>query len=902
MSVSLDHHEPLRDDVRMLGRRLGEALQAREGLPFYDQVESIRQWAHQAVSGDPAARARIDSFLGEADAGALMDVSRAFGHFLGLANIAEQYHRIRRWRAHASEKPNTAPPDSVRALVQRLLSAGMPRERIVAAVRSLAIDLVLTAHPTEVARRTLIQKHDEIAEAIARLDQVAMTPGDRQAAEQTLRRLLIGIWETDEIRTQRPTPVDEARWGFTTVEHSLWHALPDCLRELDAVLRDLLGERLPLEAAPLRIGSWMGGDRDGNPFVTHRVTREVILLARWMAVDLYLRDLELLRADLSMSRCGARLRALVGDGSHEPYRDWLKQVRERLQATHQDIMRELEGRPATAHAGAVPYHDSAELFADLRLCHDDLVDCSMTALAEGPLLDTLRRISCFGLPLLRLDVRQESTRHAEALDAITRYLGLGSYLDWDEAARQKFLLDELANPRPLLPLSALAPEAEAGFSDEVREVLATFRMLATQPAEALGAYVISMAHEPSDVLAVLLLQRKAEVPRPMRVVPLFETFDDLAHAPGCLDALLSLPGYREHIGNRQEIMIGYSDSAKDAGFLSAAWAQYRAQEGLTAVAARHGVSLVLFHGRGGTVSRGGAPTRQALRSQPPGSVHGALRVTEQGEMIRMKFGLPEVARRHLERYLAATLEATLVPPPAPAEAWRTLMDRFSEVSMAAYRRQIRGHQAFIDYLRTVTPELELQMLPLGSRPARRRAGGGVETLRAIPWVFAWTQIRLMLPAWLGVLEAFETLPEDSRAATLRDMAADWPFFAGLLDMLEMVMAKSDPAIASHYEHTLTGRDDLRALGGQLRGSRERLVAVLAQLNSGPEWSARNPILAQSIRLRTPYLLPLHLLQAELMRRRRAELAGRPDSDAPTPYDHALMVTMTGIAAGLRNTG
>jgi phosphoenolpyruvate carboxylase len=365
------------------------------------------------------------------------------------------------------------------------------------------------------------------------------------------------------------------------------------------------------------------------------------------------------------------------------------------------------------------------------------------------------------------------------------------------------------------------------------------------------------------------------------------------------------------IDGTQEIMIGYSDSAKDAGFVAAAWAQYRAQEELTAVAARHGIKLVLFHGRGGSVSRGGAPTHQALRSQPPGSVSGALRVTEQGEMIRMKFGLPAEAQRNLERYLSATLEATLMPPPPPEVAWRELMETLSATSMQAYRQQVREHPAFIAYLRAVTPELELQLLPLGSRPARRQAGGGIETLRAIPWVFAWTQIRLMLPAWLGVLEAMEAVPAPHRQSRLREMAQQWPFFASLMDMLEMVLAKSDIAIAKHYEQTLTQAPELLALGETLRAQYEALAELLAGIQVGPDWPTRNSVLAQSIRLRAPYLLPLHLLQAELMRRRRLLVANRLSSspkdaasalEAPTDCDHGLMVTMTGIAAGLRNTG
>ena len=904
MSNDPDHHAPLREDVRLLGRLLGESLAAQKGQAFFQDVENARRWALKAVTGDAEARAQLDRLLAESSEETVHDIARAFSHFLSLANMAEQHHRLRRRRLRAQSSPEQMPADSIEALLRQLLARGVSAQTIRDQVRQLAIDLVLTAHPTEVSRRTLIQKQDEVAACLHRLDDGTLDPFERAAVHDQLRRVMMSIWETDEIRNQRPTPVDEARWGFTTVENSLWLALPSCLRELDRALRVTVGEGLPLELAPLRIGSWMGGDRDGNPFVTHVVTRECIWLARWMAADLFLRDVDALRADLSMSRCGELLRARVGSGSREPYRDWLRQVRERLMQTREHANALRAGR-VPAPATWEPYHDSAELLADLRLCHDDLKSCGLTAIADGPLLDTLRRVSGFGLALLRLDIRQESGRHVQALSAITRYLGRGDYGQWSEAERQAFLLAELDNPRPFLPEAILHGDPVAPFDAETREVLATFRMLATQPRESLGAYVISMAHQPSDVLAVLLLQLKAEVPQPLRVVPLFETYDDLARAPECLDALLSLPAYRARIDGSQEVMIGYSDSAKDAGFLAAAWAQYQAQEGLAAVAAKHGVKLVLFHGRGGTVSRGGAPTRQALRSQPPGSVAGALRVTEQGEVIRMKFGLPGLARHHLERYLAATLEASLAPPPQPEPHWRDLMDQLSATSMRIYRHWLRETPDFIEYLRTVTPELELQLLPLGSRPARRQTGGGIETLRAIPWVFAWTQIRLMLPAWLGVVEALEqALQQDQDGSRLREAVSRWPFLAGLIDMLEMVLAKSDMAIASHYEQLLAERGELRDMGAALRAMPERLLTVLADLQSGPDWPSRNPILAQSIRLRSPYLLPLHLLQAELMRRRRLHLRehGGIASAVGTPHDHAIMVTMTGIASGLRNTG
>lgn len=896
MTLQTPREEPLRDDVRRLGQLLGEALQAQEGSDFFHQVELARQRSQRAVQGDSVAHAQLLEFLQQADATTLRDVARAFGHFLNLANIAEQYHPIRLRRE--SVLPSAA--DGMRELLSRALAGGIRRQQILEAVSRLDVELVLTAHPTEVTRRTLMQKQDEIAEILAQLHEARLTDSERSGAWERLRRRVVAAWETDEIRGQRPTPVDEAKWGFATVENSLWKALPACLRELDACLREVLGEGLPLQATPIRMGSWMGGDRDGNPFVTHKVTAEVILLARWMACDLYLRDIDTLRAELSLSRCGTKIRARVGEHSREPYRDWLKQVRSRLQATQAAALVAL-GQPDAAllaEAGeAQAYEAGSELLSDMQLCHDDLQSAGLALLCEGGLSDTLRRIASFGFGLMRLDIRQESTRHADALAAITKYLGLGDYGSWDEPQRQQFLLQELASPRPLLPLSALSDEAESGFSEEVREVLATFRLLATQPAESLGAYVISMAHQPSDVLAVMVLQRKADSLKPLRVVPLFETYDDLARAPECLRTLLAMPIYRECIGNHQEIMIGYSDSAKDAGFLAAAWAQYQAQEALTAIAVEAGVNLVFFHGRGGSVSRGGAPTDQALRSQPPGSVRGALRVTEQGEMIRMKFGSPAVAQHHLMGYLKAVLETMLLPPPQPKPAWRDAMAALSQHSMQLYRHLLRHDPHFIDYLRVVTPEPELQLLPLGSRPARRQVGGGIASLRAIPWVFAWTQIRLMLPAWLGVAPALAA----GSVATQRDMLQHWPFFASLIDMLEMVLAKSDVTIASHYEKSLTSDPALHDLGERLRSQHQDLIAQLQTLQQGPSWAERNPVLAQSIRLRSPYLLPLHWLQAELMRRRRA-LSASSDEAELRRHDRALMVTMTGIAAGMRNTG
>ncbi len=891
--TNTDPHAPLRDDVRLMGSLLGETLRQQVGQALYNQVETIRVLGKKARDGDSNANQQLNQALSALSDDELLPVARAFTQFLNLANIAEQYHRIRRHRAW--ERLDTPSPQagSIRELFPRLVAQGITGEALWQAVQQLDVELVLTAHPTEVSRRTLIQKYDDIAECLETLDYVDLTPIERQSELAKLKHHIVAAWRTDEIRRQRPTPVDEAKWGFTTIEQTLWYSIPQFLREFDEVVFAHTGQHLPLTHAPIRFASWMGGDRDGNPNVTHQVTQEVLLLSRWQAAELYWRDIDALRAELSMEDCTPEVRAVVGEQCREPYRELLRVVRDRLGLTRDFINARLRGENVD-DVGI--YRCAEDLLQPLLLCHESLVACNMQAIADDELTNIIRRIACFGLELLKLDIRQESGRHSEVLEAITQYLQLDSYLAKNEAQRQAFLLAELANPRPLLPRQLHAPANAAILSTTVQEALATFQTIAQQPSPAMGAYVISMAKQASDVLAVMLLQKEAEVAHPMRVVPLFETLADLDNAPACLDALLSIDWYKTAINGQQEVMIGYSDSAKDAGFLTANWAQYRAQEGLTAIAKKHGVKLTLFHGRGGSISRGGAPTHQALLSQPPESVQGKIRVTEQGEMIRFKFGMKGIAIRNLELYAAATLEATLLPPPTAKPEWRDLMTRMTQTSLAVYKETVRDEPEFIRYLRTVTPELELQMLPLGSRPARRHMNGGIESLRAIPWVFAWTQVRLMLPAWLGTGRALNNAMLDGFTPTIQDMRANWPYFQTVLDMLEMVLAKSDSAIAAYYEAHLTDDAALQALGNVLRARLEKTVGILLNVTQQQQLLELSPVLKRSITVRTPYILPLHMLQAELMKRRR-ELA-----QETTVYDHALMVTIAGIAAGLRNTG
>ncbi|MEG1090935.1 MAG: phosphoenolpyruvate carboxylase [Acinetobacter sp.] len=887
---------PLREDVRLLGNLLGETLKLHAGQDLFNQIEQIRALSKGARDGQVEAEKQLEQLFLSLEDAEILPLTRAFTHFLNFANIAEQYHVVRRRRQ--SEFDDTAEsPNPLVPLFEKFKQQEISADTLYQQICELKIELVLTAHPTEVSRRTLIQKYDGINNALSKFDQQKLTPRERQAVLADLKQLISSAWQTDEIRQHRPTPIDEAKWGFTTIEQTLWNAVPKFIRELNGMVQAQCGQNLPLDVAPVRFASWMGGDRDGNPNVTHTVTQEVLWLSRWKAADLYVRDIENLRWELSIQQCSPEISEALGQPHPEPYREYLRDTRTRLKATRHWLAEKLKGNDAD---DSLVIKSKDELLQPLLTCYRSLMDCNLAEIANGSLLDFIYRVNSFGIELLKLDIRQESGRHRQAISAITEYLGLGNFETWTEQARQNFLLQELQSKRPLLPKHLNEPAGSLIEHPDVQEVFATMRTLAEQPSESLGAYIISMAEYPSDVLAVLLLQKEAGIEHALRVVPLFETLKDLDGAAATMSTLFNMHWYKQHIQGKHEVMIGYSDSAKDAGFMSANWAQYRAQEELTAVAQQHGVQLTLFHGRGGSISRGGAPTQQALFSQPPGSISGAIRVTEQGEMIRFKFGLEEIALQNLEIYTAATLEATLLPPPEPKQEWRDLMHQMTELSVQVYRQTVRENPHFVKYLRTVTPELELQMLPLGSRPAKRKVSGGIESLRAIPWVFAWTQIRLMLPAWLGTGAALNEVLDQGQRNVLDEMLAEWPYFQTLIDMLEMVLSKADAHVALYYESHLTQDEDLKVLGTALRQRLQDAVQTLLSLKGESKLLSSNGVLDQSMKVRKPYLLPLHLLQAELMKRRRLYLEQQQAEN--TPVDHALMVSIAGIAAGLRNTG
>lgn len=888
-----DTRAALRDDVRLLGELLGDTIRQHEGDEVFGAVEAIRQLAKGARKGtaEPGAlSSTLSASLEGLPRAEALAVARAFTHFLNLANIAERQHHIR-LRREALRDPASLPHVTgapFEEALERLLDAGVSKAAIHQLVCDMRIDLVLTAHPTEVNRRTLLGKHNHIAALLAKRDRDDRTSLEDSWLEDELRREITSIWCTDEILRRRPTPVEEANGGLLVFEQTLWDVIPHHGRVVDAILKRVTGEGLPLERFPIRFGSWMGGDRDGNPNVTPEVTRRVVALARWMAAELYWRELDALRAELALEPASEELLDRTGR-VREPYRALLAEVRAKMARTREWAMAIVHRRQQPEDPDV--YLRAEEVRKPLMLIWRSLHEVGAGIVAEGRLLDILRRLACFGLTLVELDIRQEADRHTEALEAVTSALGLGAYGQWDEAQRQAFLIRELQGRRPLVP-------RDLECSPEVRDVLQTFAVIAEQSRESLGSYVISMATSPSDVLAVELLQREAGARDPLPVVPLFETLDDLRGAGEAVSRLLDIGWFRERVrarGDRLQIMIGYSDSAKDAGLLTASWALYKAQEAMVEACRARGVSLTLFHGRGGSVGRGGGPAQRGILALPPGAIDGTMRVTEQGEVIQAKFGLPGIARHTLELYLGAVAEAALAPPEILRPEWRALMDRLAEDAMQVYRGVVRGDERFVPYFRAVTPEQQLGTLNIGSRPARRRAGGGVETLRAIPWVFAWTQTRLLLPSWLGVGTALRNALDGDDRALLLEMAERCHYFQTFLALVEMVLAKAEPYIHAHYERVLAP-PEVADLGETLRTYHRRSQAAVLEVLGHERLLQDNPSLRETIDVRNPYMDPLHILQAELLRQ------AREADEGDTLLRDALSVTVNGIAAGMRNTG
>lgn len=881
-----ESNKALYENIQLLSGLLVRTLKKQVGSDILEILEEILNNAKIDKQKDIIKK--INKLIKNLPNEKILAITRALSHFLNLTEIAEQYHRVRRSRSYQHAE-NALQPGSVEFSLSEFIRKGVSPESLYQAVCDLNIELVLTAHPTEATRRTLIHKYYRIAVGLAELDRLDLTPKETKGIIDSLQIEIESAWLTNEIRINKPTAVEEAKWGFAVVEQSLWAALPQMMRDFDKILYSTTGKNLPIDKIPIRFSSWMGGDRDGNPNVTTSVTKEVVYLARWKAADLYLQELTVLQDALSMNDCSPELSAIAGD-SEMPYRVILRKVRSRLNKTKEWAEHQGEGEKELI------YLDSEDLLDPLMLCYNSLLKLGADLIANGQLLDLIRRVRCFGLSLLPLDIRQDASKHTDLMDEMTKGFPDGSYREWSEEKRQAYLIEQLSDSN--LDRHTNAPTVwiphDLVFSPEAQEQLDTFRLIATLPRDSLNTYIISMASKPSDVLLVFFLQKALGITQPLRIVPLFETLVDLNNAVSCIDALLSIDVYKASCNGLQEILIGYSDSAKDAGFLAASWAQYQAQEALMAVGQRHDIKIVFFHGRGGSTGRGGGPTHLAIRSQPPGSVQGRLRITQQGEVIRHRFSMQKIAERTLGIYATATLEAMLLPEPIPPKDYRDLMDKLSQVSLNTYQHVIKDNAKFIDYFYAVTPIHELDKLAIASRPTRRKIGRSIENLRAIPWVFAWTQNRLLLPAWLGVGEALEIIVAEKKVA----IAKNWLFFSSLLNMIEMVLAKAAPYITQQYEERLVSHD-LWDIGNKFRSEFLKTENCLLKILGEKKLLSTNAILERSIQVRNPYLFSLHLLQIELLDRyRHYKSADQIDKQV----ERALLVSIEGIAAGMHNTG
>ncbi len=908
---------PLRYDIRLLGRILGETVRAQEGEAVFATVERIRQTSlrfHREA--DAAARDDLAAELGKLPPGQAISIIRAFGYFSHLANIAEDQHHIRRTRAHALAR--SAPREGTLAYaLAHARDSGVSRAQLQVFFAGALCSPVLTAHPTEVRRKSSIDRELEVARLLDERDRMQLTPDELAANRRALRRAVLTLWQTSILRGTRLKVLDEVAYGLSFYDQVFLRQLPRFYAEIE----DRLGAADPAWdgiAVPsfFVMGSWIGGDRDGNPYVTSEVLREALRLQSRRAIGHYLEDLHRLGGELSIDgrlvKVSDTLRALAEKSpdraerrQDEPYRRAITGMYARLAATGWELDHFHVNRPAVAEAP--PYADSAELKADLDTVFDSLASHNALPIARGRLRHLRRAVDVFGFHLAGIDLRQNSDVHERVVGELFEMARPGTdYRGMTEDKRIALLREEFKTARPLA--SQFLP-----YSEETRGELAITAEAASAHRRygraAVPNYVISQTGDVSDMLEVALLLREAGLLRPrdgvldLNIVPLFETIGDLRNCGAVMDKLLALPEYARFLESRghvQEVMLGYSDSNKDGGFLTSTWELYKAELALIEAFKRRNTTLRLFHGRGGSVGRGGGPSYQAILAQPAGAVQGSIRVTEQGEVIAAKYSNAEVGRRNLEIIAAATIEATLLKPDiaGPRPEFLEAMEMLSEQAYRAYRNLVYETEGFEKYFRESTVIGEIAKLNIGSRPASRKNSSRIEDLRAIPWVFSWAQCRLMLPGWYGVGTAVKAWvakhPKDGME-TLKAMYREWPFFQTMLSNMDMVLAKSDIAIASRYAELVADKALRAAIFKRLKAEWQETIDALLAITGQKALLDRNPLLARSIRNRFPYLDPLNHVQIELLKRHRA-------GDASDSVVQGIHLSINGIAAGLRNSG
>ena len=879
----------LREDIRYLGNILGEVIKEQEGIKFFNLVEKVRKLskANKINLKNKNSFKKLVKTVRNSNPIDTLRLTRAFTHLINFINLAESIDTSRNLDEYETKRKNLKYNIFIEEIFEKLFkNKKISNNKIYNLAKNLDIGIVLTAHPTEVKRRTLIQKYHKIIEILEQRDLYNSHPSKLTQLNKQLHDEFTIIWNTDDLKRTKPSPFDEARWGLAIIEDSLWETIPKVYRRLNSIFLKNMNRGLPKNFNPIQFGSWMGGDRDGNPNVTAKVTKEVILLSRWEAAKLYEKSLTKIIRSYSMKKCSKKISSKVGK-TFEPYRVFLRPLRDKLRLTHRSIEQYFINK--TPLDKNILLSSTEEILKPLRVVRESLEQNQNENVASGELLDLMRRAKCFGINLARLDIRQESSRHRQLIAELIKKKFNKNYYNFTEEEKINFLKSKLTSTKSYIN--------KFKFSNkENNEVWSTFKILADEPSECLGAYVISMTTSVSDILSVSFLQKEAKIKDKLRVVPLFETLDDLINAKSIMESLFSKKWYRKLINNNQEVMIGYSDSSKDAGKICASWHQYKAQEEIVKLGKKFDVNVTFFHGRGGSPGRGGGPIQATLRSQPPGSVNGKIRITDQGEVIQQKYGYEPIAEYNLCSYIGAVTEATLNPPPTPKQNWRSLIEKMSDISKSSYRKNINQSSEFIKYFKTVTPSAALGKLSIGSRPSKRKNVDNIKSLRAIPWVFAWTQIRLMLPAWLGSAEALRYAYIKKFRRTLIDMEKNWPFFNSMLDILDMVITKADPEISKIYEEYLAD-DALKRVGQKLRFQFE----VIKKLNK--KITTKEIILTRKqfrtlITVRAIYSEVLNIIQPIVIYKLKKN---KIMSDKKYLND-ALLTSIAGISAAMKNTG
>lgn len=902
------------DDIYLLGDLLGQVIRSQAGEEAFSLEERARALGKSLRDGDVAAGDALAELVSRQNDDELRTLIRAFTSYFQLVNLAEDNERIRRIRHREAKAHPESRRGSVREAVGMLASHGLTASDVQGLLDRAEVRLVLTAHPTEARRRTVIDKLARIFAVIRDLDERRLLPDDQDRARARLASTVAELWSSDEIRAVSPTVLDEVRAGLVYFSSTLLQVVPQIYRDLEEALANTFPGTAFKVPPFLSFGSWMGGDRDGNPFVTPAVTVETLTVMRDLALRFWDERLTELSGRLSVHEGATgpataimpRLEAyrelfphlgqdLARRNAGEPYRQLLTLARERVRAMQRDGER--------VHGYACP----DELLGDLCLIETSLREQGQGLIAEGDLHDVIRQVEVFGFHLATLDLREHARRHELALAETFRLTGVESaYADLPEAGRTELLRREIANPRPLIPGDI------GGFSDDARHVIETFRttreVLEGDHPGAITTYIISGTDAPSDVLEVLLLMKETGLARPggegavLKIAPLFEQGDTLREAAATMSRLIDEPVYQAALsaqGDAQEIMIGYSDSNKDVGYLASSWSLYEAEVSVAEVIHERGLDLTFFHGRGGSVGRGGGPTNVAILAQPAGTVGGRIKLTEQGEVISARYSTVQIAHRELELVTGAVLVSTVgaLPRPGPERLpdFYAAMKLMADRSTAVYRDLVYGDPDFITFFHGATPIEEISRHQLGSRPARRTASSNVEDLRAIPWVFSWTQARVLLPGWYGLGTALAAGRDAFGLDLLREMDAAWPFFDALLGNAEMALAKADRAIAERYVELVEPVEVRDRIWAAIRAEWDLTEHVLLAVTNQERLLDREPVLQRSIRRRNPYVDPLSFIQIELLRRLRSD--GATDDRLRT-----ALLAINGIAGGLKNTG